>query len=106
MGTSSARAILGRLAARRTMRIFARTQSRTRAARSLTGMLAAGATLPEIINEAVKGLVGESGVDRAAVWMELTEYTPDEDGSAPVFRGLVQERDGETVPAEWKRLSM
>jgi hypothetical protein len=69
-------------------------------------MLAAGATLPEIMNEAVKSLLAESGVDRAAVWMELTEHTPDEDASAPVLRGLVQERDGETVPREWKRLSM
>jgi signal transduction histidine kinase/ActR/RegA family two-component response regulator len=105
MGTSSARAIPCRPAARRTMGIFGRAQSERDAIPSLTRMLTAGASLPEIMHDAVQVLLARNGADRAGVWMESTEYTQGEEGNALMFRGVVAERNGDATPAEWKKLS-
>jgi signal transduction histidine kinase len=59
----------------------------------------------ELIQEAVQFLLGSANADRVGVWMECSDTGPTLGCGFAGFRGVVADRNGETTPSEWERLS-
>jgi hypothetical protein len=65
-----------------------------------------GTDKPDLVQGAVKALLGAAEVDRAGAWMDEGEFDSGSPRGLPIFRGLVSERGGEDTPSEWGRLSL
>ena len=65
---------------------------------------AEGRVRQDLLKEAIKTLLASGQADRVGVWVEIADLVADSSQHSS-FRGIVAERDGETTPAEWSRLS-
>jgi hypothetical protein len=59
----------------------------------------------ELIQQAVQFLLASGKVDRIGIWMESEGRNRLPGSGFAVFHGIVADRDGETTPPEWERLS-
>jgi signal transduction histidine kinase/FixJ family two-component response regulator len=59
----------------------------------------------DLIQEAVQSLLVTTKADRIGAWMESVDAERLPGCAFAGFRGIVADRDGETTPSEWERLS-
>jgi signal transduction histidine kinase/CheY-like chemotaxis protein len=66
---------------------------------------AEGRVLQDLLKEAIRTLLASGQADRVGVWVETADHGVADSGQHSSFRGIVAEKDGEAMPAEWSRLS-
>jgi signal transduction histidine kinase/ActR/RegA family two-component response regulator len=86
------------------MRFGGRNNGQGLASRGVARSAATGIAGPELVRQAVQFLLASAEADRIGVWMDV-EPEPATTHGIGGFRGIVRDRDGETTPAEWERLS-
>jgi signal transduction histidine kinase len=87
------------------MRFRARKNGPAKPERGVAGTAARRMARQELIREAVQFLLGSANADRVGVWMECADTGPTPGCGFAGFRGVVADRDGETTPSEWEKLS-
>jgi signal transduction histidine kinase/CheY-like chemotaxis protein len=87
------------------MRFRARKNGHATPERGIAGTAARRIARQELIQEAVQFLLASANADRVGVWMECSDTGPAPGCGFAGFRGVVADRNGETTPSEWERLS-
>jgi hypothetical protein len=59
----------------------------------------------DLLKEVIRTLLASGQADRVGVWVEINDSGVADSGQRGSFRGIVADKDGETTPAEWSRLS-
>jgi signal transduction histidine kinase/ActR/RegA family two-component response regulator len=65
-----------------------------------------GMTTVELIKAALQTLLGGSEADRVGVWIDDGESGSHPGRGSSSLRGLVAERNGDSTPSDWERLSL
>ena len=87
------------------MRVWGKAQPERKPAAGVARAALEGSARPALVREAALTLLAGSRADRVGVWLESTECSGAENREAIAFRGMVAEKEGDTTPAEWSRLS-
>jgi signal transduction histidine kinase/CheY-like chemotaxis protein len=86
------------------MRVWGKPPSEGKRWKGVVRAALTGATRQELMQEALQTILSSGLADRAGVWMESSDSASIEAESAD-FQGLVADRHGSTIPAEWARWS-
>jgi signal transduction histidine kinase/ActR/RegA family two-component response regulator len=87
------------------MRVWGKLPSQETQRKGVSRAALAGATRQQLMQEALHTVLSGSLIDRAGVWMESSDPVSLEAESTADFHGLVADRHGLTIPAEWARWS-
>jgi hypothetical protein len=64
-----------------------------------------GRVRQDLLKEVIRTLLASGWADRVGVWVEINDSGVADSGQRGSFRGIVADKDGETTPAKWSRLS-
>ena len=87
------------------MRVWRKLSSDRTEVQGLPCSILAGASRPELLTAAVQALLAAGHADRVGVWLETKDQIPGDSPQASLFRGIVADADGASLPAEWSQLS-
>lgn len=87
------------------MRVWGKTAERRRHRTGVVRAAVTGKRQRDLLAEAVRTLLASGQADRFGAWVEFAAGSSDDPGHVNSFRGIVADRENDSTPVEWSRLS-